>query len=488
MSKRKFFGLACVAFVLTSLLCTSARAKDLSSNASKPQKTKQIQGEVLELDQVVQSTLDRHPSLHGEIQERMAANADLLSARGAFDPSVKGEALSYATGGYNGNYGGAYVEQPLEFYGSKVFGGYRVGDGSFPIYDNYYETNSTGEAQFGVEVPLLRDGPTDRRRVNIGKSEAGQKIADSMIEQRRIDLARAAALTYWDWTAARNKARVYKHLLSVARERDRQINERVKRGDLPVFDRTDNQRAVLQRESQLLSVERIVKSTEFALGLFYRDELGSPIDIGKFRARDRIPVPLFAMHSSVDVPVEEALSARPEFKVIAGQREQNQLELKLARNQFLPRLDLRVYSTKDYGTGLEKREEAEVKAGMRIEVPLRTRSQEGRVDFYEAKQRKLDFTETFLKERVRADVQDALNGVEVARKRVGVVTQEVVASRDLADGERKRFDLGDSNLIFVNLREQNAADAEVREIEALQDYQKAFVALEATLARIQKTK
>jgi hypothetical protein len=36
----------------------------------------------------------------------------------------------------------------------------------------------------------------------------------------------------------------------------------------------------------------------------------------------------------------------------------------------------------------------------------------------------------------------------------------------------------------VNLREQNAADAEVREIEALQDYQKAFVAFEATLARI----
>lgn len=67
-----------------------------------------------------------------------------------------------------------------------------------------------------------------------------------------------------------------------------------------------------------------------------------------------------------------------------------------------------------------------------------------------------------------------------------VVAQEVKAADDLARGEAKRFDLGDSNLIFVNLREQNAADAKVREIEALQDYQKAFVAFEATLARIQK--
>jgi hypothetical protein len=38
----------------------------------------------------------------------------------------------------------------------------------------------------------------------------------------------------------------------------------------------------------------------------------------------------------------------------------------------------------------------------------------------------------------------------------------------------------------VNLREQNAADAQVREIDALQDYQKAFVTFEAILARIQK--
>jgi outer membrane protein TolC len=83
-------------------------------------------------------------------------------------------------------------------------------------------------------------------------------------------------------------------------------------------------------------------------------------------------------------------------------------------------------------------------------------------------------------------VQDALNGVQVARQKVQVAVQEVKAAKELADGELTRFNFGDSNLIFVNLREQNFADAEVREIEALQDYQKAFVSFEATLARIQK--
>jgi len=455
-----------------------------ASADTKKNPTKQAQ--MLTIEQVLSATLEHHPSLKGEMQERVAADADLLSARGAFDPSIKGDGLSYATGGYSGNYGGAYVEQPLEFYGSKIVGGYRVGDGTFPIYDNYYETNNQGEAQFGVEVPILRDGPIDRRRANIGRSVAGQTIADSMVELRRIELARAAAMTYWDWTAARNKVLVFKRLLDVAQERDRQIAERVKRGDLPEFDRTDNQRAVLQRQAQFLSAERAVKSSEFNLGLFFRSAEGKPVDVSAKRSPARIPLPMFDSLTSVESSFEEALGSRPEFKAIEGQRKQNELELTLARNQILPRLDLRVYSAKDFGTGDDKREEAELKGGLRVEIPLRTRTQEGRVDFFEARQRKLEFTETFLKERIRADVQDALNAVDIARKRVDVATKEVAASIELAQGELKRFNMGDSNLIFVNLREQNAADAEAREIESLQDYQKACVAFEAAMARIQR--
>lgn len=472
-----------IARALSAALITFAGAATAIAD-DQPKTGGRTSGSVLQLDEVIKSTLEHHPALQGEIEERRAADADLLSAQGAFDPSIKGEGMNYATGGYSGSYGGAFVDQPLQLYGSRIVAGYRVGDGTFPIYENWYETNNGGEAHAGVEVPLLRDGPTDRRRVNISKSEAGQQVADAMVEQRRIDLARSAALSYWDWTAARLKVKTYRRLLEVALERDRQIAERVKKGDLPEFDSTDNQRAVLQRQAQLLSAERALKNSEFTLGLFYRDSSRQPLDVSGFSTLDKIPMPLFEVQRSPEEPIEEAMRARPEFKGLDAQRQQNEFELKLARNQILPRLDLRVFTARDYGVGDDKREETELKAGVRFEIPLLTRTQEGRIDFYEAKQRKIAFTETFLKERIRADVQDVLNALEIARKRVQVTAQEVQASRTLAEGERARFGLGDSNLIFVNLREQNAADAEVREIEALQDYQKAFVAFEAALARI----
>lgn len=479
--------------LIAGYVCTTgymyAHAEEQDTSSSKPSADQIAKrdikgGSLLNLDDVINATLHHHPALKAEMQERVAADGTLLSAEGAFDPNIKSDIFSTATGGYSGNYGSAYVEQPLQLYGSKVVAGYRVGRGLFPTYEDYYATNSGGELGAGVEVPLLRDGPIDRRRAAIGQSISGQTIADSAIEQRRIELARAAALTYWDWTAARNKALVYKRLLQVADERDRQISERVKRGDLPDFDRIDNQRAVLQRKAQLLSAERAVRNAEFNLALFFRDDMGQPRAVETFEALSRIPLPLFVPDASVEAPIAEAVKARPEFKNISAQREQNELELKLARNQMLPRLDLRVFSANDVGSGEVRREEPEIKAGVRIEIPLLTRTQEGRIALFEARQQKLAFTETFLKERIRADVQDALNALDIARLRVDVVKREVEASEDLAQGELKRFELGDSNLIFVNLREQNAADAQVREIEALQDYQKAFVAFEATLARI----
>jgi outer membrane protein TolC len=476
----------CIAWFVGLGAACMAYGQETSPGKPSEKSKKDSSAPVLLLDDVISTTLERHPALNAERQERVLADADVLSAEGAFDPSLKGDALSYVTGGYSGNYGSAYVEQPLKFYGSKVMGGYRIGDGTFPIYDNWYETNSGGEVGIGLEVPLLRDGPIDRRRANIGKAESGQQIADSLIEQRKIELARAAALTYWDWTAARNRIKVYRRLLQVAQERDKQIAERVARGDLPDFDRVDNQRAVLQRQAQLLTAERGVKSAEFALSLFYRNAASEPQSVERFQSVDRIPIPLFAPVHTINEPVTEAADARPEFKNIKAQSNQNKIELELARNQVLPRLDLRVFSYNDYGTGNPDLEEPEVKAGLRIEIPLATRTQKGRIDYFESRERKLQFTETFLRERIRADVQDALNALDIARSRVEVAASEVKASEELAQGELKRFNLGDSNLIFVNLREQNAADAQVREIDALQDYQKAFVTFEAILARIQK--
>jgi hypothetical protein len=51
------------------------------------------------------------------------------------------------------------------------------------------------------------------------------------------------------------------------------------------------------------------------------------------------------------------------------------------------------------------------------------------------------------------------------------------------NAERERYELGDSNLFTLNLREIATVDAQVREVNALADYYRAFALYELSIAQ-----
>ena len=72
-----------------------------------------------------------------------------------------------------------------------------------------------------------------------------------------------------------------------------------------------------------------------------------------------------------------------------------------------------------------------------------------------------------------AEVRDATSAMVQARRRLEAVRAEVRAADELATLEERRFDLGDSTLLIVNLRETAAAESHIKEVDALVDYHKA---------------
>ena len=80
-------------------------------------------------------------------------------------------------------------------------------------------------------------------------------------------------------------------------------------------------------------------------------------------------------------------------------------------------------------------------------------------------------------DRVTADVRDAESAWEAASQRVAVARELVDTARKVEEGERTRYELGDSNLIFVNQREVATADAEAALVEAVAAAHRARVDL-----------
>ncbi len=87
-----------------------------------------------------------------------------------------------------------------------------------------------------------------------------------------------------------------------------------------------------------------------------------------------------------------------------------------------------------------------------------------------------DAQRRFALDRVEADVRDAVSALEAARQRVAVARRELGLARDLAARERERMALGDGTVLVLNLRETAAAEASMREVDALVDWRSAAAA------------
>jgi outer membrane protein TolC len=437
----------------------------------------------LSLGEVLASADAAFPSLAAARADLDAAAGDRLTAAGGFDPAWKTRGTTVPLSGYPQSRLDSVIEAPTPLWGTSFFAGYRYGAGKFQDYYANRETWPGGELRAGAVVPLLRDGPIDKRRAELAKAELAQQLAGLSLEQQRLAVSRWAAARYWDWVAAGRKREIARALLQIAKDRDAQLAARAGAGDVAQFDRQDNQRALVQREAFLVASQRAVENAAFELSLYLRDEQGQPV----VPVDARLPSALPAVDERLgeDVDLDAAVGRRPDVQRVMAAKQRQEVELSFQRNQLWPKLDVAIAVSKDLGASPRPQADllgpAEVEVSALLDVPLLFRAPRGRIDSARAAVSKLDAELQLARDRVVVDVRDAVSALRAARERAQWARQEVALAEGLEAGERTRFDLGDSSQLFVNLREQTTAEARLREVDALGDFQKAAVALRVAL-------
>lgn len=438
----------------------------------------------LSLGEVLSSADALFPSLTAARADVEAAEGDVLAADGAFDPLWKTSATGVPMSGYPQVRVDSVIEAPTPLWGARFFGGYRYGAGKFQTYYGGRETWTGGELRAGAAVPLLRNGPIDRRRANQARAELGRELAGLSVEQQRLELARLATVRYWEWVAAGRRREIARSLLKIAAERDKQLQSRAGVGDVARFDQQDNLRALVQREALVVSTQRSLDQASFELSLYLRDEEGNPV----MPAETQLP-PALGEPAPLEPPSpSEVLQRRPDYQRLLNQKKQAEVELRLAKNQLLPALDVAGVVSQDLG--VSPRPEAdllgrtEVEVSALLEVPLLYRAPIGRMRSAEAALAKVNALLRLAGDRVSVDLRDAKNAMDAAAQRIEWARQEVEVSLKLEKGERTRFDLGDSTQLFVNMREQTTVEARLREVDAVLDAHRARANLLAASAQL----
>jgi outer membrane protein TolC len=435
------------------------------------------------LKDVLESVEKNYPPLLAAFAERDIADGELLQAQGRFDLQISAQVDTDRLGYYANERLNAGMEQALPQWGASVYGGWRVGDGSFAPYDGKLDTRSYGEWRGGVKIPLLRNRVIDERRAGVRKAGIGQRIADLTIDQQRLMVRQAASRRYWDWVASGQRLRVAHSILQVAKQRDEQLREAARLGQIPAIEVTENQRQILQREAQVVEAERALQQGGFELSLFYRDASGNPRLPQSSQLPPALPGTDVLPEAQVQADLLEALRKRPEIARLSAQRSQSQVDMLLAENDRRPAIDFSVGFTAESGQGAVRRGPNELKGTLSFQLPLQRRAATGKLAAAKAKVGQYDQREQYARDQVQAEVLDAASAVRAAHNRALLAKNEVRVALDLADAERDRFRLGDSTLFTVNLREQAAVDAELREVAAVNDYLRALTAYEQATAQ-----
>jgi outer membrane protein, heavy metal efflux system len=430
----------------------------------------------LALEDVLRCLERSHPLVLAALRDIDVATAETLAAEGGFDTTWKTKGSAQPLGYYDGIAVDSVVEQPTSLWGITPFAGYRLGVNKFPYYEGKYRTLRYGEVRAGANVPLLRNGRIDRRRANLFKTELGEQLAGLSYVQQTIELRRAASHRYWAWVAAGHKHRIAELLLRNVATRQAALDDRVKAGDLPMIDAKDNARALEQRRNQLALTERSLEQATIELSLFLRDVNGRPLLAKREQLPSGWPV-ADVSELNVASSIRSAVQRRPEPKRLDIQQRQYGIELEYTENQQAPALDLQVVGSQDFGPPADDRPDLAIpvmEVGVVLDLPLQNRVSEGRAAALRAQLQRTAEQRRFASEKVATEVQDSLSAVRRARDRIEISRREVALALELEDAERARFDAGDSQLLILNIREQQTAEAELREVDALFDYQRAL--------------
>jgi outer membrane protein TolC len=438
----------------------------------------------IELGQVVDAIYQSFPLLQIAQLDRNLAYGDNLAAQGEFDLKLKASSTNTPEGFYQTYRNGAGFDQPL-YGGGNLFGGYRIGRGSFEPWYLERQTNDGGELRLGLSVPLWQNRTIDQRRADLWRTAYGRDLVEPEIRTQLLLFIRDGSIAYWEWVGAGQQYHYAEQLLDLAQDRDGQLRRQVREGFRPESDLTDNERLIVSRRVKRLDALRKLQTTAAKLSLFLRLQDGMPFVPPPELLPAGFPEPQPVNANLLQQDIAFAQTRRPELQALDVVRQMLNVDLSQAQNLLQPELDAVVANSKDLGGPTSSKQDKspyELEAGVFFSVPLQRRKAQGKIAAIEGKLAQINAKRQFAADKISVEVQSAVIALDTAYQAIGQARDAVRLNEEMQQFELIRLEQGDSDFLRLNLREQATFDARVIEVDALLQYFEAEAEYRAAVA------
>ena len=476
----------------------------------------------LSMEQAVSMALEANLGLKSERLNLDIASESVALAKSAFLPQLQGTigrqrskyqpsdftqgSSDISTTGINGS---AAFGQNLKWYGGNYavsWSGSRFNqDGGLSSFNP--RVGSTLQVTFAQ--PLLRNLKTDASRTSLVTSRSGREITDLNLQQTIVTTEAAVKLAYLNLVGAIEARKVAEQNMEIAQQSLRQSKARVAVGQSAQIEIIQFEAQVASNAEQLIQTEGQIGTAEDVLRSLIFDP--SRPDFWQLRIVPTDTIRLTPREVDVDQVIASALANRLDLLAQKKSLEITNLNLELGRNNTLPSVNLNAsYSSQGtagtqytYGSGFpppvigrSDRPWSSALAdtflgdfptwslGVTVGYPIGRTSAEVAYAQGQVQKRQQEIALQDLQTQIVRQVRDAARQATNSFQRVQATQTFRQAAEQQLDAEQRRFAVGMSTILDLQVRQTQLATARTAELNAMIDYNRALIVLE----RVQKTR
>ena len=415
---------------------------------------------VLNFEEYLQMVKTFHPVVRQARLKADLGDAELLKARGGFDPKIEAnyDRKDFKDTQYYDLFNAAF--KIPTWYGVELKAKFEQNEGFYLNPQNTVPDDGLFAA--GISVTIGQGLFINERMAALQQAKAYQQqsIADQQLAVNKV--LYEASVAYFDWISAYRELKLYNNFIQNAQFRYDGILSSFEVGDKPAIDTLE---ADIQIQDRKLSLEqarlKFFKASQ-QLGTYLWAENNTPLVI-----RKRV-YPEDALFENSIIPSEflsdTEIATHPKIRSLEYKVEILEFDRRLKANKLLPKLDLEYNFLSGDPDILRSFVNENYKVGVNFSIPLFLRKERG--DLQKSKIKLQDAELELYSEQL--NLQNKIRGLKEQflsyQEQVLMINQLVENYEIMLNAEERKLQLGESSVFLVNTREKSLISARLKQI------------------------
>ena len=404
-----------------------------------------------------------HPLVKNANLEISKAQANLMMARGGFDPKIE---VDFSKKQFKDKEYYSILNSSFKiptWYGIEIKAGF---DNSEGVYLNPQNTlPNQGLTSLGISVPLGQGLFINQRMADLRKAKMQIQLSQAERKLQAIAILYDASIAYFNWKKSFNEAMLYEEYKSNAVIRFKGIQTSIKEGDKRAIDSVEAGMTVKNRTLNLIDSQLKLAKAKLELSNFLWLENNIPLEL----ADDIIPEEKLefsiqeTLKTNALLSADFSINAHPKINALQSKINILNVDRKLKANMLLPKVDVG-YSYLSEPSYFDNYQFNDYKVGLNFYFPLFLRKERGSLKLAKYKVQETEFALDLEKVQLSNKINAQKMEIEALSKQKELIKSVVDDYFTMLKSEERLFSFGESSLFLINSRENNLVSAQLSKI------------------------